>query len=149
MRGRVDAAEPRPVIDGGDAPMIRRRLPADMIDPRDRTIVDDEGERRLRFEPQRQRQCGLDGAAVRDRDDVASAVQLVSASSRFSSCVQSNIVLACAVDPGSDATSPQPAAIAMRFIVMLVLDARCGNHRTSLSPMRGARGGREREVGSA
>src|SRR5258708_19065348 len=48
----------------------------DMVDAGDRAIFHRESEARLGFEPEREAKRGADRAAMRDRDDVATATRL-------------------------------------------------------------------------
>src|SRR5262245_35469267 len=61
------------MIYGGDAPVIAS-IAAEVVEPGDRAIVDNEGEAGFRIQLEREGERGLDGAAVADRNDVAVGV---------------------------------------------------------------------------
>src|SRR2546430_2410195 len=60
---------PGAVVDGADAPQAGGAFRVQIVELGDRAVLDQEAQRRLRPEPERERQCHLDGAAVGDGDD--------------------------------------------------------------------------------
>ena len=67
-------ARPGPVVDGHDAPQAGSAVGGEMIDPRQRAVLDGEGERCLRRQSQCQPERGADRAPVRHRDDILAAM---------------------------------------------------------------------------